>query len=591
MSKILVVGNVVKDVYLNLDPKQNAFEEDEAGTNWLDLSFDGSRHNFFRRTAVFAGARVTREVLESFHHTVRIAAESSAVADYRYILCKDDQISYLSPATRKKTAWQAPTESYDWIYVDRSATVSRELVQNILSFISISPRTRLAYYAHSNMNGDEESLARIATLVFADDNLKKTDIPQYAGLFCHISENNIVLEGIEQSWRAETARTGLMTHLTIYSVIAGTVFAALIDGRNVKDALLLAKMSVENASLNDVLPLEKLDKMVMEYQKELVNLRLIAKSVVAKGILAADESGGSIHKKFEQAGIPDDEAHRRDYRNIFFTTHDLEKYVSGVILFDETARQKADDGSTFTEFLTRRGIIPGIKVDQGLMNFPDSEEKYTRGLDGLPKRLTEYHEMGLRFAKWRAAFEVVPPSDKAIQKNCEILAQYAKNCQDALIVPIVEPEVVHDGDYSVDVCAEVTGKILDELFRQLSLKRVDLKACILKCNMVLAGKKYAQQSSPEEVGQRTAAVLRAHVPAELAGVVFLSGGQGVEQATDNLQQVTNNGPFPWPVTFSFARALQGPALDAWQGHNENADRAREAFYNRLVANSDALIKH
>ncbi|MBQ3410087.1 fructose-bisphosphate aldolase class I [Candidatus Saccharibacteria bacterium] len=591
MSKILVVGNVVKDVYLNLDSEQNAFEEDEAGVNWLDLSFDGSKHNFFRRTAVFAGARVTREVLESFHHHVKIAAEDKIAADYRYILCKDDQITYLSPAIRRPTAWQAPTETYDWIYVDRSATLSMELVQNIQSYMAISPRTRLAYYAHSNMNGTEESLARIATLVFADDNLRKADIPQYRGLFCHISMNNIVLEGIEQSWKQTRARTDLMTHLTIYSIIAGTVFAALTDGRNVKDSLLLAKMSIENAALNEVLPPEKLDRLVMEYQKDLMNLRLIASSAVSKGILAADESGGSIHKKFEQAGIPDDEAHRRDYRNIFFTTDGLEKYVSGVILFNETARQRADDGSTFTEFLTRKGIIPGIKVDQGLVNFPDSEEKYTCGLDGLPERLAEYHEMGLRFAKWRAAFEVVPPSERAIQKNCEILAQYAKNCQDALIVPIVEPEVVHDGNYSIETCAEVTGKILDELFRQLAAKRVDLAACILKCNMVLAGKQYPEQSSPEEVGQRTAAVLRAHVPAELAGVVFLSGGQGVEQATDNLQQVTNNGPFPWPVTFSFARALQGPALDAWQGHNENANRAREAFHARLVANADALKKH
>ena len=601
MSKILVVGNVVKDVYLNLDPKQNAFEEDEAGTNWLDLSFDGSRHNFFRRTAVFAGARVTREVLESFHHTVRIAAENSAVADYRYILCKDDQISYLSPATRKKTAWQAPTESYDWIYVDRSATVSRELVQNVLSFISISPRTRLAYYAHSNMNGDEESLARIATLVFADDNLKKTDIPQYAGLFCHISENNIVLEGIEQSWRAETARTGLMTHLTIYSVIAGTVFAALIDGRNVKDALLLAKMSVENASLNDVLPLEKLDKMVMEYQKELVNLRLIAKSVVAKGILAADESGGSIHKKFEQAGIPDDEAHRRDYRNIFFTTHDLEKYVSGVILFDETARDTMPDGVSVPEYLTGLGIVPGIKVDKGLETIKDipeahPEETITKGLDDLPARLREYYQMGLRFSKWRAAFkirmnregEVITPTTAAIVENCRILAEYAYVSQSAGLVPIVEPEVEYEGNYDIDTSARITGKVLATLFRELDKHGVNLKACILKCNMVMAGKQYIEPSSADEVGRATAKVLRMYVPLEMAGVVFLSGGQEPEQATSNLYAIMERQPFAWPVSFSFSRALQNPALEAWAGDNANREAAQNALLDRLVENTRVL---
>jgi len=590
MSKILVVGNVIKDVYLNLDAERNNFEMDDAGVNWLDLSFDGSKHNFFKRTAVFGGVKISQQIIESFHHKVKLTAEGQPASDYRYILCKDHQIAYLAPDEHKKTIWQAPIETYDWIYVDRSANVSVELAQNILAYMAISPRTRLAYYAHANMNSIEESLARVSMLVFADDSLKKQDIPGYQGLFCHISMNNIVIEGVEQSWRQTQTRTGLMTHLTLYSVIAGTVFAALTDGRNIRDALLLAKINVENATLNTILPLEKLDQMVMEYQKNLKNLRLIADSIVSKGILAADESGGSIHKKFEQAGIPDDEAHRRDYRNIFFTTKELEKYVSGVILFDETARQRADDGSNFVDFLTSKGIIPGIKVDQGLANFPDSDEKYTKGLDGLPERLEEYHEMGLRFAKWRAAFEVVPPSDMAIQKNCEILAQYAKDCQDALIVPIVEPEVVHDGNYSVEVCAEVTGKILDELFRQLVKKHVDLSACILKCSMVLAGKQHITQSAPEEVGQMTAATLRAHVPAELAGVVFLSGGQGVEQATSNLQQVINNGPFPWPVTFSFARALQGPALDVWQGNNENAERARTAFHTRLVANADALIK-
>jgi fructose-bisphosphate aldolase class I len=309
-----------------------------------------------------------------------------------------------------------------------------------------------------------------------------------------------------------------------------------------------------------------------------------------KGILAADESGGSIHKKFEAMNIPDDEQHRRDYRNLFFTTPDLEKYVSGVILFDETARQVADDGSTFIDYLKKRGVISGIKVDQGLGNFENSDEKYTQGLDGLRERLKEYYEMGARFAKWRAAFEVTDhsPSMMAIQKNCEILADYARDCQSENIVPIVEPELVYDGDYTLEQNIEYTGKILDCLFDELAKKNINLAGCILKVNMVLAGKRQAQQSTPEEVGCTTAQVLREHVPRELAGVVFLSGGQSVTQATDNLQAVTNNGPFPWTVTFSFARALQDPALQAWKGDNANADRAREAFKERLIANCEAL---
>ncbi len=221
----------------------------------------------------------------------------------------------------------------------------------------------------------------------------------------------------------------------------------------------------------------------------------------------------------------------------------------------------------------------------------------------MPERLAEYYEMGARFAKWRAAFEVTldgvgsdnvtvkTPSKFAIEKNCEILAQYARDCQNAGIVPIVEPEVVHDGYYSVETCAKITSDILDCLFKQLEKFNVNLEGCILKTNMVLAGKKYETQSTPEEVGEWTAKVLREHCPKSLAGVVFLSGGQGVEQATDNLQAVTNNGPLPFPVTFSYARALQGPALDAWRGDNANADAAREAFAARLVANCKALTKN
>jgi fructose-bisphosphate aldolase class I len=290
--------------------------------------------------------------------------------------------------------------------------------------------------------------------------------------------------------------------------------------------------------------------------------------------------------------IPDDEQHRRDYRNIFFTTPELEKYVNGVILFDETARQMADDGRDFVTYLASKGIIPGIKVDQGLEPFEGSDEKWTKGLDGLSTRLTEYYNMGARFAKWRAAFEITDhsPSEMAIQKNAEILAKYALDCQNAGIVPIVEPEVVYDGDYPIEKNIECTSKILDALFAELKNKEVKLPGCILKVNMVLAGKKQAVQSTPEEVGRATAQVLREHVPSELAGVVFLSGGQSGEQATENLQAVTNEGPFPWPVTFSYARALQDPALKAWQGNNDNCDAAREAFRLRLVANADALNK-
>ena len=247
--------------------------------------------------------------------------------------------------------------------------------------------------------------------------------------------------------------------------------------------------------------------------------------------------------------------------------------------------------SCFSRFSTVSKVIPGIKVDQGLVNFENSDEKYTQGLDNLPARLKEYYDMGARFAKWRAAFEMnqdLKPSDMAIKKNAEILSHYASYCQAAGIVPIVEPELVYDGYYTIEQNIEYTGKILDKLFEKLANKQINLAGCILKVNMVLAGKQQAVQSTPEEVGRATAQVLREHVPSELAGVVFLSGGQSVTQATENLQAITNHGPYPWAVTFSYARALQDPALQAWRGDNANADAARKAFHERLVANTNAL---
>ena len=357
----------------------------------------------------------------------------------------------------------------------------------------------------------------------------------------------------------------------------------------------MAKVNVENSNLDSVLSLEEMKNLITMPAE---SLELIAASLVApkKGILAADESGGSIKKKFAELEIEDTFENRHDYRHIFLTTPDLEKYVNGVILFDETARDKTDSGMPNVDYLISRRIIPGIKVDQGLEKYENSEETYTKGLSDLPERLREYYEMGLRFAKWRAAFnltlsdngEVVTPGERAITDNCQILAEYAKDCQSAGLVPIVEPEVVYDGYYPIERNAEVTGKILDCLFNELSNFGVKLEACILKVNMVLAGKKFEVQSTPEEVGRFTAETLKNHVPKELAGVVFLSGGQTVEQATENLGEVIKNGPFPWPVTFSFARALQDPALYAWRGNIKNADEAKAAFKERLIENTKVL---
>lgn len=622
--RILIVGNVIKDVYLGLDERKNDFEVDEKGTPWMNLAFDGEDHAFFSRTSVFGGASVTFEVLKKLGQNATISGfdqESDKDAKvYRYIFSVGEKIAYFVPAERFNTVFIAPNEPVDWVFVDRSAEFSREMVDKIKSYIGLT-RAKLAVFAYtkncfedvkidmrSRLNKKrafcegEKELVRIANVVFTDGEMNEPT----RGVICSISEREIRCGNIVR--RYKVSKNDLMTHLTSYSIIAATIFGAMLNKTSTKEALEMAALNVENSTLVKSLSLAKLAELVEERQKADGSLRLIAKTLVSpgRGILAADESGGSIHRKFEEAGILDDEKHRRDYRNLFFTTRDLNKYVNGVILFDETARQKADDGRDFVSYLTALGIVPGIKVDQGLENFADTEhagEKWTKGLIGLPERLAEYYEMGARFAKWRAAFEVTldgvgsdhvvvrTPSDFAILKNCEILAEYAKDCQNARIVPIVEPEVVHDGYYSIETCTEITTRILNCLFEQLNKFGVNLEGCILKTNMVLSGKKFEVKSTPEEVGEWTAKVLKNCCPKELGGVVFLSGGQSVEQATENLQAVTNNGPFPFNVTFSFARALQEPALELWRGDNINAEAAKEAFRDRLIANCKALVKN
>ena len=603
MSRILIIGNVLKDSYLRLDERKEAVERDGEGVDWINWGFNGSSHEFFRRTSVFSGAVVTLEVLQKFGAAAEIFGEvakgsgesvkvdAMKVRDYRYILCAGEGISYLAPSEKQMTEFsgEIPAET-DLVFVDRSANLTSAAAENLTKALGKNRRAKLVVYVAKRAGKATRKLAERAEVVFSEGKLEGLKLK---GRVFYVSEEGIKTEGAEVKFNLK--KTELLTHLTTYSIVAASVVGAILRKKSLEDALLMAKLNIENTKLDATVPFRELEEMVREEKTGGVNLKQMAAQLLArgKGILAADESGGSIHKKFEGMKIPDDFQHRRDYRNLFFTTEGLEKYVNGVILFDETARQRADDGRTFTEFLTAKGVIPGIKVDMGLVNFPGSSEKYTLGLSGLAERLEEYYEMGLRFAKWRAAFEVTEttPTKNVILKNAEILAEYAKKCQESRIVPIVEPEVVFDGDYPIEKGAAITGIILKYLFEALKKKEVQLNATILKVNMVLAGKKYKEQSTAREVGDWTARVLKRYVPKELAGVVFLSGGQTPEQATENLQEVINNGPFPWPVTFSFARALQGPALEAWKGDNKNYPEAQKAFLERLQANCVALKKH
>jgi fructose-bisphosphate aldolase class I len=321
--------------------------------------------------------------------------------------------------------------------------------------------------------------------------------------------------------------------------------------------------------------------------KSLLSKTAAAMVAKGRGVLAADESSGTCEKRFKTVGVECTEETRRTYRNLLFSTAGAEQYLSGVILFDETARQKAVDGTLIPQYLAKKGIIPGIKVDKGIVNLPFTrEEKVTEGLDGLQKRMKEYFDLGCRFAKWRAVITIGAdiPTHTCLYANAHALARYAAICQEASIVPMIEPEVLLDGNHSIERCEEVTEATLRATYAAMAAYNVPIEHLILKTSMVVSGKENSRQAGVDEVAERTVRVLRRTVPAAQPGIVFLSGGQSDEAATAHLNAMAAMKGLPWPLTFSYSRALQNPALKAWRGQAGNAAAAQKAFHHRAHMN-------
>ena len=321
-------------------------------------------------------------------------------------------------------------------------------------------------------------------------------------------------------------------------------------------------------------------------------LEKTARALVAegKGILAADESTGTIKKRFDSIDVESTEDNRRAYRELLFTTEGAEDYISGVILYDETIRQSASDGTPFPKLLESHGVIPGIKVDQGAKPLAlTANETITEGLDGLRERLAEYRELGARFAKWRATYSIAAdePSEYCVWTNAHALARYAALCQEAGLVPIVEPEVLQDGTHTLEQSAKATGRVLQAVYTELHDQRVDFKGTLLKPNMVLSGYEASDRAGADEVADATLELFYKHVPAAVPGIVFLSGGQSDEDATAHLNAMNARGPHPWQLSFSYGRALQAPALKAWGGKPESVEAAQRAYYHRAKMNSAA----
>jgi len=320
---------------------------------------------------------------------------------------------------------------------------------------------------------------------------------------------------------------------------------------------------------------------------------LLAKTAAAmvakgKGLLAADESSGTCETRFKSVGVECNEENRRAYRGLLFGTQGIEQFLSGVILYDETVRQKANDGTSFPDHLAKKGIIPGIKVDSGAKNLALCPgEKVTEGLDGLRERLAAYFKAGCRFAKWRAVITIGAgiPSHTCLYANAHALARYSALCQEASIVPIIEPEVLLDGDHTIERCEEVTEATLRATYAALAAHNVSFEHVILKSSMVVSGKSNPRQAGVDEVAERTVRVLKRTVPAVQPGVVFLSGGQTDVNATAHLSAMAATKGLPWPLTFSYSRALQNPALNTWKGQAGNVGAAQRAFHHRAHMNS------
>ena len=327
----------------------------------------------------------------------------------------------------------------------------------------------------------------------------------------------------------------------------------------------------------------------------LTELNKVAQAMVArgKGILAADESSGTIQKRFDAIGVESTADNRRDYRELLFRSTDaMSKHISGVILYEETLRQNAKDGTPLAKLIEKAGALPGIKVDKGTKPLPFAPgEVVTEGLDGLRERLIEYRGLGAKFAKWRGVYDIGPgmPSYGCVRANGHALARYAALCQDEGIVPIVEPEMLMDGGHDIDTCYEVTEFVLKETFQELYYQKVRLEGIVLKPNMVVPGKKSAKRASIDEVAEKTARVLKACVPGAVPGIAFLSGGQSDEEATAHLDAINRIGNLPWNVTFSYGRALQAAPQKAWSGKAENVSAAQRAFAHRAHMNGLAAL--
>ena len=580
MSKILVVGNVLKDTYLQLDERQNQLERDERGVNWLEMSFDGAAWRYFHRTSVLGGAAVSLMTLRQLGVAAELAREEAPVI-YRYILSLQDKVSYIVPSSQTVTEWQEPAEVPEWILVDRSAVVAERLVGAIWQYQQEHPEVKLAVYLSKQLSPAARRLAGCADLVFVEDELEElrhgTSWLRQGAAICHLGRQRLRLGEAEENWEIE--RVDTMTHLTIFSIVAATVLAILSRGGSAREALLWAKVNIEAASLDRAASRERVEQLVAAETEKRKTVRLLARELMAKGrgVLAIDEAPERLNRRLEAQGLAARAERRKEFYELLLTTPHLEQRLSGVILSEENARIRLSNSRTLLEQATVKGVMPGIKADRGLELGADGEQ-YTLGEEGLAERLGHYYRRGFRFAKWRAVFACGggKPGYFALEENTRRMAEFAKQCQLAGLAPVIEPEVLVGEKTTLIECVQATVRVLARTLEQLRARQVDLGTVVMKVNLLVAGPKAKPKASSAEVAYATAKVLGTLIPPEVAGVLILSGGREPQQILADLTALKEQGELPWRMSFSFSRALENPVLQAWQQEDDPSQKDRVA---------------
>lgn len=576
-----MVGNVLKDTYLQLDERANHFERDEKGVNWLDMSFNGAAWRYFHRTSVYSGAAVSMAVLTQLGVRAEISHVRTKIQDgeiqwddapviYRYILSYRDEVSYLVPSEQVETEWQAPEEQPEWILVDRSAVVTERLVGVIWQYKQEHTGVKLAVHLAKRLTPAARRLAGFADLVFVEEEEVKTK-----ARICRLDKHRLILGEAEENWEMDEVDT--MTHLTIFTTIAATILAVLSQGGDDDEALLWAKLNIESASLDRSPTKERLRQLAQAELDKRQNVRLLARELMMpeRGVLAIDETPEKLKQRLAAQGIEVRAERRKEFYELLLTTPHLERRLSGVILSEENARMKLSNGHTLLEQTIMKGIMPGIKADRGLEVRKDGEA-YTLGIEKIPERLKNYYNRGFRFAKWRAAFTADSggPGYFALEENTQHMAEFAKQCQLAGLVPVVEPEVLLGEKTTLPDCVRATARVLIRTMEQLRARNVDMKRLVLKVNLLTAGQKVKITNA--EVGFATAKVLGMLIPSDIAGVLILSGGRKPEQIIGDLEALQTEGGLPYRVSFAFSRALENPVLKAWKEERDESQKSRVA---------------